>query len=89
MKDILKQSLIVIVLLFLIAVGWLALKVFLVRESLDINNQAQEYVKTMPVALDEEVLRNMDQRTDNLPIKPREFKELVNSAKVEKPPENF
>ncbi len=89
MKDILRQSLIVIVLLFMIAVGWLGLKIFLARENLDIDKQAQEYVKNMPNPLDVELLMEFDKREDNLPIKPQEFKDLVNSSKIETPPESF
>ena len=71
-----KKFLPIIVLLFITALAWGGIKIFLVKKSLDVDPAATTYQRPIRPKFDEDVLDTLRVEQENLRVQPRVFREL-------------
>lgn len=79
--DILKRSLIAIVLLLVVVVAWVGASIYFKQVAVDVNPNAASYTKQIKSAFDTDELDVVTQRTEkSFSVSPSEFLNLTQSS---------
>lgn len=76
--DIIKKSLFVLILLFVVVLAWIGFSVYFQQTAVDINPNASSYTDQLRSSFEADVLEEVTSRVeDGLPVSPKEFLSLI------------
>ena len=76
--ELIKKSILALILLLVVVLAWIGGSVYYQSASIDVDSNAQSYVKTIRPNFDLEELEKVSDRTDtSFPVSPSEFLVLV------------
>jgi len=76
--ELVKKSLVALVLLFVVCLVWVGLSIYFNSSAVNVNPNANSYIKQLRNQFDLEELQKITERTtDSFPVQPEEFFSLV------------
>lgn len=74
----LKKAIIILILLGVVVLAWVGGSIYYQNSNVEVNPNAQGYIKTLRTTFDLEELKKITERTDNsFPVSPSEFTVLI------------
>ena len=79
--DLIKKSLLAVILLLVVAVAWVGFTIYFKSTATDVNPNASSYTRQLKTSFDDESLQDVSERTESsFPVSPSEFLNLANSS---------